>query len=254
MGANKRPDSPNAEYNQNRTVWTLWIQGFDEAPPLVKFCQDELRDGNEFNLKSMDLEQVISGTKIQPDLIQMYNSGALSPTKLSDMIRLILLWEHGGIWLDSTVLVADKSFLEDLSSIGHNSVFMAGYKQRESNTAGTHIGSNWALASDPKSHWTSHMIQCFETLLRKTNGGIHYFDFFHVAALLDHYCEECKSSMISDPTDGRNYDMLHNALYQGNLEIAKSAWSLAPIHKLSYKTFIFDASHRKFLSSLRHKT
>lgn len=247
-------DSLENQDKLNGIVWTLWIQGFDKAPPLVKFWQEELRKSGGLDVKSMDLEQVMWGSKIQPELLQMYESGILSPTKLSDMIRLLLLYEHGGVWLDSTVLVSDPSFLEDLSSIGKNSVFMASYKHHESNAAGTHIGGSWVLASSPRSHWTSHMIQCFEILLRKTNGGIHYFDFFHVAALLDYYCEECRRCMVSDPTGGRNYYLLHDALYQGNFKMAEKAWSLAPIHKMSYKTFLFEEYHQTFLKNLNSNT
>jgi len=86
-----------------RTIWCLWLQGWANAPDLVKACAASWRRLNpdwELRLLSRHTLQVwldpfpqIAGTP----------AGNLPIEALSDVLRIELLHRFGGIWVDSTV-------------------------------------------------------------------------------------------------------------------------------------------------------
>jgi hypothetical protein len=87
-------------------VWVCWWQGAEAMPPLVRACYNSL-------LRSAGTHPVhlLTGANYQefidlPDFIlEKFKKGIITPTHLSDILRMGLLYKHGGFWLDATVLV-----------------------------------------------------------------------------------------------------------------------------------------------------
>ena len=95
-------------FADNYPIWFLRWDGEDSMPPIVKACYQALKkysNGHEINLVTKDnLKDYIS----LPDyIIKKVEKKKLSLTHLSDIIRMCLLSEHGGLWLDSTVLLTE---------------------------------------------------------------------------------------------------------------------------------------------------
>jgi hypothetical protein len=93
-------------FADNYPVWVLRWDGEDSMPPIVKVCYQTLKkfsNGHQINLITKDnYKNYIS----LPDyIIKKINNKKLSLTHLSDIIRMCLLYEQGGLWLDSTVLL-----------------------------------------------------------------------------------------------------------------------------------------------------
>lgn len=83
-----------------RVIWMCWLQGWDKAPPVARACLNSwiaLNPG--WTIKPVD-------TKSVRELVELPNlSGKqITPTALSDLVRIHLLQAHGGIWVDATVL------------------------------------------------------------------------------------------------------------------------------------------------------
>lgn len=77
----------------------MWLQGASEAPDLVKRCWARWRRLNpEYSLNILDSESVKNLLSSFPADIE-----ALSAQTVSDIIRVKLLRENGGIWIDATV-------------------------------------------------------------------------------------------------------------------------------------------------------
>lgn len=89
-----------------KTVWTLWWQGTQSAPEIVKVCIDSQRKvfsavGAELIVLTKDnWTQYIS---LPRHILNKVESGVITLTHFSDIIRAELLKTHGGIWIDSTV-------------------------------------------------------------------------------------------------------------------------------------------------------
>jgi len=88
-------------------IWVCWLQGEDEMPELVRVCYSSVLRwavGRPVNLVTeKNLEQWVQ----VPDIIQKkHREGLLSCTHYADYIRILLLREHGGMWVDATVYVS----------------------------------------------------------------------------------------------------------------------------------------------------
>ncbi len=91
----------------NFPIWVMWWQGVEGMPPLVKTCFETLKtnvSGHPINLISEDnYKQYID---IPTYIIEKVKKKNISFTHLSDIIRICLLEKHGGLWLDSTILLS----------------------------------------------------------------------------------------------------------------------------------------------------
>ncbi len=86
----------------NKTIWSCWFQGRDSAPPLVKKCLASWERNNpgwEFRcLDATSVERYIPLRKYV-DLARQ----SITPASLSDIVRILLLQEFGGVWVDATL-------------------------------------------------------------------------------------------------------------------------------------------------------
>ena len=85
----------------NKTIWLLWLQGWDSAPWLaqqVKTSWEVKNPGWTVTLISQDnLKDYVTG-------IDYVYRDTITPQAKSDIIRLALLQARGGVWADATVL------------------------------------------------------------------------------------------------------------------------------------------------------
>lgn len=95
------------ELTQERSnkVWTCWLQGFDDAPELVKICQESLKQYlPNHEIIHLTCENYYNYVTLPEDIICKYEKGKIPPSLFSDLLRLEVLIKYGGTWMDSTVL------------------------------------------------------------------------------------------------------------------------------------------------------
>lgn len=93
---------------KNKIVWTCWWQGLENAPLLVKKCIESMHqyaDGYEVII--IEKDNVLKYIEIPEYIIEKHNKGIIPHAHFVDIIRLLLLQKHGGIWIDSTILLTD---------------------------------------------------------------------------------------------------------------------------------------------------
>jgi len=91
---------------ENYPVWAIWWQGEEKMPPVVRTCYQTLKhfsNGHEVNLITRD--NFMEFASIPDYILKKAEKKELSLTHLADILRICLLYEHGGLWLDSTVLL-----------------------------------------------------------------------------------------------------------------------------------------------------
>ena len=88
--------------DKNEKIWTLWLQGEDKAPPLVQGCFRSVRKNCKQELVVLDEKSVREYITL-PDIIwKKRAAGKIKNAHFADICRVELLYEYGGIWLDST--------------------------------------------------------------------------------------------------------------------------------------------------------
>ena len=93
-----------AEQQRSNKVWVCWLQGMDAAPELVQRCyrslQENLTDREIILLTEDNYRQYVS---FPEHIQQKIDTGVITRTHFSDLLRLELLIRHGGTWIDATV-------------------------------------------------------------------------------------------------------------------------------------------------------
>ena len=94
-------------------IWICWWQGEANMPDIVKVCYASAKHHAGQHPVILITEQNYQEYATMPDyILQKVKNHEISLTHFSDMLRINLLKEHGGIWADSTLL-----FTRDVDSI-----------------------------------------------------------------------------------------------------------------------------------------
>lgn len=125
----------------NKDIWIYWEQGFDNAPELVSVCVQSWVDANPgWNVVKLDAKS-ISRFQCHRDL-QRPEIRKLGIQHRSDILRLGILRECGGVWADAATFCI--SGLDDWihEALTGACVFMFSEPARDKLT------SNWFIASE----------------------------------------------------------------------------------------------------------
>lgn len=89
-----------------KIIWTCWLQGVENAPDVVKKCIASIRQyANGYEVIVLDKTNISNYVKLPVFINEKYAKGIIPHAHYSDMIRIALLQEYGGIWIDSTILL-----------------------------------------------------------------------------------------------------------------------------------------------------
>lgn len=99
----------NANLLENTVpVWVCWWQGESNMPELVKTCYISMKRmlPDICNIQLITFENVNQYISLPQNIVDLYNKGVISKTYLSDVLRLMLICEYGGFWIDATYYFA----------------------------------------------------------------------------------------------------------------------------------------------------
>lgn len=90
-------------------IYVMWWQGVENAPTLIqnniRRMQKIFGKDNVYIITEKNWKQYCSFSSI---IIKKFNAGKISIAALSDIIRFNLLKKHGGLWVDSTVILSEN--------------------------------------------------------------------------------------------------------------------------------------------------
>lgn len=92
-------------------IWVLWFQGYSDMPELIKKCYKSLlnnADSKKYEVILLDKNNINDYINIPEHIKVKFQSKKISYTHLSDSIRMLLLSQYGGIWIDSTCYFIKK--------------------------------------------------------------------------------------------------------------------------------------------------
>ena len=105
----ENPEESLPPRQRSNKVWVCWLQGIEQAPDLVKSCyrslQKNLTDREIILLTQDNYRDYVN---FPPHVQEKIDSGIITRTHMSDLLRLELLCNHGGTWIDATVLCTGK--------------------------------------------------------------------------------------------------------------------------------------------------
>lgn len=89
-------------------IWTMWYQGYDNAPKIVRDAIDSKRrySGNH-KVVVLDKNNLDNYVFIPDTIKRKVELNIISLAHLSDYVRVELLRKYGGLWIDSTIFLVD---------------------------------------------------------------------------------------------------------------------------------------------------
>ena len=91
--------------DKNDKIFTIWLQGEDNAPALVKACFRSVRRHCKQELVVLDENTIFDYITLPKEIVKKYKDGKIGHAHFADICRVELLYQYGGYWLDSTAFV-----------------------------------------------------------------------------------------------------------------------------------------------------
>lgn len=89
------------DYKEEK-VFTIWLQGMDKAPEVVKKCVYSIKEKFGDRFEVLDENTLFDYINLDPSIIEKWKNGMILPAHFSDIARLELLYRYGGYWFDAT--------------------------------------------------------------------------------------------------------------------------------------------------------
>lgn len=232
----------NEEFKTSKIIWVCWFQGFDNAPELVKTCLQSIKN----NMKDYDIVEITSDnfhnyTTIPDYIIDKWKKGLISNTHFSDLLRLNLLFENGGIWIDSTVYMTDKI---KNKYILEAELFLFQNLKPGCNGSTLNI-SSWFIIAKKNNRIIFQVQEILFSYWKKNVKLLDYFLLHHIFSIvLDLNKDELKK-IPPFPNS-----IPHLLLFELNNKFDEDKFdylcSLTPVHKLTYKIKNTDSEIESF--------
>lgn len=220
------------EHKKPNVVWTSWLQGMENAPYVVKKCYESLQK----NITDRDIivitEDNMSDYVEFPDYIMdKYRKGIITKTHFSDLLRVELLANYGGTWIDSTVFC---SGLDSQSDFFLNSDFFV-YQTMKPTLNGHALAiSSWFMTAC-SNHSVIMLTRALLWNYWKRNNSLYTYLLLHYffQLALETYEDEWKKMIPISK------EMPHVILLRLFEPYDENVWNaikkITPFHKLTYK-------------------
>lgn len=95
-------DSSVPERMPKEYVFSMWLQGEEKAPRIVKSCWESVRRHCSVELIILDAESVNLWIDLPKGFLDRWRAGKIKACHVADLCRVELLWKYGGYWMDAT--------------------------------------------------------------------------------------------------------------------------------------------------------
>ncbi|MBM6744339.1 hypothetical protein H6A32_08465 [Drancourtella massiliensis] len=218
----------------NAPIWIFWWQGIEAAPEIVKLCINSIRINcgkhPVYILDKANFNQYISIS----DIIQnkMIN-GKISITHFSDILRMSILYEKGGIWIDSTVLLQGSI---DKLNICRNSFFTIKHGLGEQYHVCKGLWSTFFLACTPRHPFLGGIKDILISYAEQEKVFICYLLIDCIMAVLYEDIPEVKTLIDTVPKTNEGVFKLESVLSSiYEKKVYDSLYSKIFVNKLSYR-------------------
>lgn len=227
-----------AEYRESeecadKKIWVMWWQGRSSMLPLVEACYSKLLKEcpDDYEVILITKDNYASYVELPDYILKKVETGSITLTHLSDIIRVMLLNKWGGIWLDATI------YLHHLPEmIGNSKFFTLNGDGMFPDFINRGQFSTFMLSTNRKNYL---LMQCLEYLLlaywKDHDFVIDYlvFDFF--IDLVKQSSDEVNRDIQAVPFNDQFY-VLNTVLNQTYVKAEiDDIFFRSPLQKTSYK-------------------
>lgn len=218
---------------QVKIVWVMWWQGFDKAPDIIKGCQKQLQKYcHNYKIIQLTKDNYKQYAHIPDYILKKAENGNISLTNLSDVIRMDLLARHGGLWIDSTVLLTHRL---DADILDYPFYSIKG-KMINNNSVSKYQFCTFFMYSKQNNSYFNFIRDFLFDYWKDHDTTIHYLLIDYIMVLATMYNEDYKKMLNDIPFSN---PMLHELRENFNTEYTEELWK-----KMCLNTYIYKLSYK----------
>ncbi|MCD8290797.1 MAG: capsular polysaccharide synthesis protein [Prevotella sp.] len=225
------PDIETYPRAHSKKVWVCWLQGIEAAPLLVKRCCQSLKE----NMPDREIVLLTEDSwkdyvSLPPHIIEKMEKGYITRTHFSDFLRLELLLNYGGTWIDATVFCSGNkipSYMLD-SDFFIFQCMKPGLDGHPTRTSSWFIS---ACTNQPILMLTKYLLYKYWESHNKMYDYFLIHDFIELS--IETFPEEWKK--VVPFSNAVPHILLLRLFEQYDKQIWAAAKEQTPFHKLSYK-------------------
>lgn len=234
-----------------RIIWTCWFQGRNQAPDLVQRCLSSWERNNpEWSFRCLDAHTAGHYVDIS-DYVDLVRQ-TITAASLSDILRIALLHEYGGVWVDATTYCNQP--IGEWLPLAMGSGFFA-----FANPAPDRLLASWFLAATPQNELVAKWAKRTCEYWRGRNDTSDYFWFHHQFGELCSVDAEARAAWQRVPkvsADGP-HSVQSIGMYESTAAAAAKVDWATPVFKLTHRldeeryrkgSLVYDLLHRHELA------
>ena len=227
-------------------IWVCWLQGQENAPQIVKYLLAEMKkNANGHELIVLTSQNIADFVKIPPQIQEKYERKIISPAHYSDFVRIELLKNYGGLWLDATVLLTQP--LPD-------AVFQAiTYHPKNLNAQlqypvakfipNFHDWTNSLLACQPHALLAEFLSEVLKRYLIEFDAPLDYFLVFYLAKIAREDLAAVKDAFEKLPSNNAEYELFSILKQDTPKELQAANQNLLPNLLQHSQSFAFKLNY-----------
>lgn len=240
-----------ANSNSEHIFWQYWHQGRENAPLLIQKCFESLEKYHPEQKKViLSYETISDYVEIPSMYYDLVNSGKMSITFFSDILRTYLLTQYnGGTWIDSTIYLTDKIPSEIL-----NSEFFVFQKNPKTDRLENKM-SSFFMHSKGLCKIIQVMKEVFREYWSENDFLINYFLIEHLVSMLSIENDEFKALWDKMPYySAEDTGLLQTKMFEDfDFEEFENIKKKTNLHKLSYKILKQQSSGHSYYDYIINK-
>ena len=214
-------------------LWQYWESPDGTIPPLVQACLNSVEKykGDKCKRIMLTPENVKDYVDIPQIFWDLKEKGKIKTAFFSDILRTCLLIQHGGIWIDSTVLLTEElpSYITDADLF----VFQNDLKI---DLDGLNMAS-YFISAKKDNKILKETLAALTQYWKENNFLVNYFTFLHTFTMVTQASKENRELFSKVPF----FCFLPVQQFQGELlnQFSEERWNeikkISGIHKLTHK-------------------
>jgi hypothetical protein len=211
-----------------KIIWTCWFQGREYAPLLVKTCLKSWERNNPgWELRCLDATSIEQYVPLRQyiDLDRQ----SLTAASLSDVLRILLLREFGGVWIDAT-LFCNRPLDDWLPGVMEEGFFAFAAPGPDRPLA------SWFLSAESDNYLISTWCRRTSEYWVDRAASDDYFWFHHLFRDMcdtDRAIAEAWSRVPKVSADGPHALQFHERMYRPATEVLEQIDWTTPVFKLT---------------------
>ncbi len=221
------------EDNKKGNIWVCWWQGERNMPEMVKKCFGSIiKRSNGHPVKLITFDNYKDYVSIDERIVEKVKNGKFKFAHLADLVRLKLLEQFGGLWLDSTILLTaniNESFFHNFFSVKSKPI--------DNDSVSEYRWCSFVLGGGKKVKFIySHLSRMLERYMLENDAFIDYLLIDYLLDILYRDNPQVKDIIDTTPCTNPNLHKLRLAFDQ---EFNENQWNAmlsdTEIFKLTYK-------------------